>query len=73
MHTHKYALKHVHTHDSDNICRACGPIFKGKVRADNDLKPFLQSIGHEKYMALPRDEGRKEARTQDRKLSATGL
>lgn len=49
------------TTHSNNIRHACRPIFKGKVRVDNDLKSILQSVDHEKYMALPRDEGRKEA------------
>ena len=47
------------------MCRACGPIVKVKVRADNDLKPSLRSAGHDKYTTLPRDEGKKEAREEE--------
>lgn len=39
VHAYKYSLKLIHTHIINIYC-ACRPIFKGKVRADNDLKPF---------------------------------
>lgn len=48
---------------SNNICHACRPIFKGKVRVDNDLKPILQSVDHEKWHY----QGMKEERKQRRK------
>lgn len=58
MHSNKLCSEtHAHPKLNNNVCCACRPIFKGKVKADNDYK-------------LPMDEGRKEA--GKREIYATG-
>ena len=59
------------SHSSD-ICCSRGPIFKGKVTADNDLKPFLPPDYHKKKKKPNPTWGGKEERKQGREMERFG-